>query len=158
VVNSTLINLSNSQGWNTTNDDLNITSVHLLGAAIARRAISGNTTLGNSIEKVVDNFYSLRNPEDNMLEYIYRHLENKDSLGSLGIQHSLPLPRNYVERQVDSEIPPIEDADSNNKLDCFDSFVLLPHCGYIGFRGIPPFGNILRDDGAIDVVVQDWLE
>jgi alpha/beta hydrolase family protein DUF900 len=161
VVNSTLISLSNSHEWNTTNNDFNITSVHLLGAAIDRNAIASNTTFGKAIEKVVGNFYNLRNPEDNMLEYAYKYVENDDALGLLGIQHSLPLPRDYIERQVDSEIPPIDDADGNNRLDCFDYFVILPgdnHCGYIGFRGLPPFVNILRDDGSMDVVVEDWLE
>jgi hypothetical protein len=161
VVNSTLISLSNSQEWNTTNNDFNITSVHLLGAAIDRSAIASNTTFGKAIEKVVGNFYNLRTPEDNMLEYAYKYVENDDALGLLGIQHSLPLPRDYIERQVDSEIPPIDDADGNNRLDCFDYFVILPgdnHCGYIGFRGLPPFVNILRDDGSMDVVVEDWLE
>ena len=39
--------------------------------------------------------------------------------------------------------------------------LLLPgdnHCGYIGFRGLPPFETILRDDGSMDVVVEDWLD
>ena len=160
VVNSTLVSLSNNQGMNT-NSDFNITSVHLLGAAIDRGEIAANTTFGKTIEQVVDNFYNLRNAEDNMLEYIYRNVENKDALGLLGIQHSLPIPGDYIERQVDTEIPPIQDADGNSKLDCFDYFVLLPgdnHCGYIGFRGLPPFENILRSDGSMDVVVQDWQE
>ena len=158
VVNSTLVSLSNNQGMNT-NSDFNITSVHLLGAAIDRGELAANTTFGKAIEQVVDNFYNLRNAEDNMLEYIYRNVEDKDALGLLGIQHSLPIPGDYIERQVDTEIPPIQDADGNSKLDCFDYFVLLPgdnHCGYIGFRGLPPFENILRSDGSMDVVVQDW--
>jgi hypothetical protein len=96
-----------------------------------------------------------------MLEYVYRYVEHHDALGLFGIQHSLPLPRNYFERPVDTEIPPIQDADGNSKLDCFDFFVILPgdnHCGYIGFRGLPPFETIPRNDGAMDLVVQDWLE
>jgi hypothetical protein len=160
IVNSTLVSLSNNQEVNT-NSDFNITSVHLLGAAIDRSEIAANTTFGKAIENVVDNFYNLRNPEDNMLEYIYKNVENKDALGLLGIQHSLRIPRDYIERQVDSEIPPIQDADGNSKLDCFDYFILLPgdnHCGYIGFRGLPPFENILRSDGSMDVVLQDWQE
>jgi hypothetical protein len=32
------------------------------------------------------------------------------------------------------------------------------HCGYIGFRGLPPFENTLRSDGSMDIVVQDWQE
>jgi hypothetical protein len=160
IVNNTLTSLSNNQELNT-NGDFNITSVHLLGATIDRSGIAGNTTFGKAIEKIVGTFYNLRNPEDNMLEYIYRYVEDDDdALGRLGIQHSLPLPRDYIEQQVNSEIPPIPDADGNSRLDCFDFFVLLPgdnHCGYIGFRGLPPFENIPRSDGSMDVVVQDWL-
>jgi hypothetical protein len=161
VVNSTLITLYNNQEWNNNNDEFNITSVHLLGAAIDRSVTASNTTFGKAIEKVVLNFYNLRSQEDNMLEYAYRYVENQDALGLLGTQHSIPLPKNYFERQVDSEIPAIPDADGNNKLDCFDFFVILPgdnHCGYIGFRGFSPFEIIPRSDGAMDVVVQDWLE
>ena len=161
IVNSTLVSLSSNNQEVNTNSDFNITSVHLLGAAIDRSEIAANATFGKAIEKEVDNFYNLRNSEDNMLEYIYKNVENEDALGLLGIQHSLPIPRDYIEGQVDSEIPPIQDADGNSRLDCFDFFVLLPgdnHCGYIGFRGLPPFENILRNDGSIDVVVQDWLE
>jgi hypothetical protein len=143
------------------NNSFNIKSVRLLGAAVDRNATASNTTFGKAIEDTVDNFYNLRNPEDNMLEYIYRYIENHDALGLVGIQHSLPLLRDYSGRQVDSEIPPIPDADANGKLDCFDLFVILPgdnHCGYIGFRDLHPFENILRDDGSIDIVVRNWSE
>lgn len=164
IVNSTLITISNNQmsNGNLNNEsNFNIKSVHLLGAAMDRSAAASNTTFGKSIEDIVDNFYNLRNPEDNMLEYIYRYLENRDAIGLLGIQSSLPTPSSYSERQVDSEIIPIPDADANAKFDCFDFFVLLygdNHCGYIGFRTLHPFGILLRDDGAIDVLVRNWLE
>jgi Alpha/beta hydrolase of unknown function (DUF900) len=162
VVNSTLITISNNQALNNNvNNNFNIKSVHLLGAAMDRNAAASNTTFGKAIENVVDSFYNLRNPEDNMLEYVYRYVENRDAIGLLGIQHSLPIPSGYSERQVDSEILPIPDADANAKFDCFDFFVLLPgdnHCGYIGFRNLHPFGNILRDDGSIDIVVRNWSE
>jgi hypothetical protein len=160
IVNSTLVSLSDNKEVKT-NSNFNLTSVHLLGAAIDRSDIAANTTFGKSIEKVVDNFYNLRNSEDNMLEYVYRYIENNDALGLLGIQHSMPIPRDYNERQVDAEIPPIQDADTNSIVDCFEFIVLLPgdnHCGYIGFRGLPPFENILRSDGSMNVVVQDWLQ
>ena len=165
VVNSTLITISNNQTLNinvtNNNDNFNIKSVHLLGAAMDRNVAASNTTFGKAIENVVDDFYNLRNPEDNMLEYVYRYVENRDAIGLLGIQHSLPIPSGYSERQVDSEILPVPDADANAKFDCFDFFVLLPgdnHCGYIGFRNLHPFGNILRDDGSIDIVVRNWSE
>ncbi|MGH9953624.1 MAG: DUF726 domain-containing protein, partial [Nitrososphaeraceae archaeon] len=140
IVNSTLINLNKSQQWDE-RSGLNITSVHLLGAAIDRSSVAANMTLGNAINNVVGDFYNLRDSEDNMLEYIYRSIEKRDALGLLGISHSMPMPRNYFERQVNSEIPPIQDVDGNSKLDCFDFFVILPgdnHCGYMGARGLPP--------------------
>src|SRR5215207_8040604 len=138
-------NKSNNQtlnnNVNNNNNNLNIKSVHLLGAAMDRNAAASNTTFGKAIENVVDNFYNLRNPEDNMLEYVYRYVENSDAIGLLGIRHNLPIPSGYSERQVDSEILPIPDADANAKFDCFDFFVLLPgdnHCSYIGFRNLHP--------------------
>lgn len=160
VVNSTLVNLSGNQEWND-NSGSNITSVHLLGAAIDRSSVAANTTFGKAINKVASNFYNIRSSEDNMLQYVYRYFEEGDPLGLLGISPSMPIPKNYFERQVDSEIPPIQDVDGNSKLDCFDFFILLPgdnHCGYIGARGLPPFEGIPRNDGAIDIVVQDWLD
>ena len=160
VVNSTLADLSSNQQWDE-KSGLNITSVHLLGAAIDRSSVAANTTFGKAIDKLVDDFYNLRNSEDNMLEYVYRSVEERDALGLLGISHSMPLPKNYFEREVNSEIPPIQDVDGNSKLDCFDFFVILPgdnHCGYIGSRGFSPFPSIPRNDGAIDIIVQDWSE
>ncbi|MFZ0698071.1 MAG: hypothetical protein WAM88_13130 [Nitrososphaeraceae archaeon] len=44
-----------------------------------RNVAASNTTFGKSIKNVSDNFYNLRNPEDNMLEYVYRYLENRDA-------------------------------------------------------------------------------
>jgi len=158
VVNSTLVSLNSNQQWNESSG-LNITSVHLLGAAIDRNSIAANTTFGTAIEKIVGDFYNLRNSEDNMLEYVYTSVEKHDALGLLGISHSMPLPKNYFEREVSSEIPPIQDVDGNGKLDCFDFFVILPgdnHCGYIGARGLSPFETIPRNDGAVDIIVQDW--
>jgi hypothetical protein len=160
IVNSTLASLSSNQQWDEMSA-LNITSVHLLGAAIDRSSVAANTTLGKAIDRLVDDFYNLRNSEDNMLEYVYRSAEERDALGLLGISHSMPLPKNYFEREVNSEIPPIQDVDGNSKLDCFDYFVILPgdnHCGYIGSRGLPPLDSIPRNDGAIDIIVQDWSD
>jgi alpha/beta hydrolase family protein DUF900 len=158
VVNSTLASLSSNQQWDKKTGS-NITSIHLLGAAIDRSSVAANTTLGKAIDKLVSNFYNLRNSEDNMLEYVYSSVDQHDALGLLGISHSMPLPKNYYEREVNSELPPIQDVDGNNKLDCFDFFVMLPgdnHCGYIGARGLSPFEDIPRSDGAIDIIVQDW--
>jgi hypothetical protein len=160
VVNSTLASLSSNQLWDK-KGGFNITSVHLLGAAIDRSSVAANSTLGKAIDRLVGGFYNLRNSEDNMLQNVYQTIEKHDALGLLGISHSTPMPRNYFEREVNSEIPPIQDVDGNSKLDCFDFFVILPgdnHCGYMGARGLPPLEDIPRNDGAIDIVVQDWLD
>jgi hypothetical protein len=82
VVNSTLITINNNQTPDNNvdnNSNFNLKSVHLLGAAMDRNVAASNTTLGKSIKNVGDNFYNLRNPEDNMLEYVYRYLENRDA-------------------------------------------------------------------------------
>jgi hypothetical protein len=158
VVNSTLASLSSNQQWDKKTGS-NITSIHLLGAAIDRSSVAANTTLGKAIDKLVSDFYNLRNSEDNMLEYVYSSVDQHDALGLLGISHSMPLPKNYYEREVNSELPSIQDVDGNNKLDCFDFFIMLPvdnHCGYIGARGLSPIEDIPRSDGAIDIIVQDW--
>ena len=44
-----------------------------------RNVAASNTTFGKSIKNVGDKFNNLRNPEDNMLEYVYRYLENRDA-------------------------------------------------------------------------------
>jgi hypothetical protein len=94
-----LITLNNNEKWNS--NGFKITSIHLLGGAINNNAIARNTTLGKAIERVVDD------PEDNMLEYVYNHIENHDALGLLGAQHNLPLPRHYHERNIESELVPM---------------------------------------------------
>jgi hypothetical protein len=94
VVNSTLASLSSNQQWDETSG-LNITSVHLVGAAIDRTSVAANTTFGKAIDKLVDDFYNLRNSEDNMLQYVYRSVEESDALGLFGISHSIPLPKDF---------------------------------------------------------------
>lgn len=98
VVNSTLVSLAKNQAWNITNNHssngFNVTSVHLLGAAIERNATASNTTFGEAIEKVVDNFYNLRSSEDNMLEYVYGYVEKHDALELFGIQNRCHFSRN----------------------------------------------------------------
>ena len=65
VVNGPLASLNSNQEWN--KSGLNITSVHLLGAAIDRNSVAANATFGKAINKVVSNFYNIRDSEDNML-------------------------------------------------------------------------------------------
>lgn len=83
VVNSTLASLCSNQEWND-NSELNIISVHLLGVAIDRSLVAANNTFGKAINKVVGNFYNIRDSEDNALQYVHRYVEKRDVLGLPG--------------------------------------------------------------------------
>jgi hypothetical protein len=154
VVESTLINLNNNKTWKN-NSAYNITSIHLIGAAISDRATSKNTQFGNAIDNIVDNFYNLYNPKDNLLQGLYVKTENANPLGLLGLNKEEPFPSNYTERNVMSEIPPFRMASGIYKpfVDNTVSDWGNNHSGYIGFRDI---NGKLKDDGAINVIVADW--
>lgn len=158
VVDNTLTNLVKYLDFKNTNSTKIIKSVHLLGAAINNELILNNTPFGNAIDNKVEKFFNLYNPEDNRLE-INRFTEKHNPLGSVGTPNK-NTPQNYIDTNVKSEIPAISDADGDGNLEeCFENINLVKdrgdnHCGYIGFR--QPFSNSLLDDGAIDIVVEDW--
>jgi hypothetical protein len=139
VVLSSLDSLENNSRWK--EERFNITSVHLMGAAVDDEKISKNPfdidhglyddgkVYGNAIERNVVNFYNLYNPEDDMLERVdqmeeqtddqpmfYPRFERDDALGSLGIEQASiderDIPSNYQEQNVQNEILAIEDADA----------------------------------------------
>jgi Alpha/beta hydrolase of unknown function (DUF900) len=139
VVLSGLDSLENNSRWK--EEGFNITSVHLMGAAVDDEKISKNQfdidhglfddgkVYGNAIERNVLKFYNLYNPEDDMLERVdqieeqtddqprfYPRFEIDDALGSLGIQQASiderDIPSNYQEQNVQNEILAIEDADA----------------------------------------------
>ena len=58
IVESALINLDNNQTWSK-NSAYNITSIHLIGAAIGDTATSKNKPFGIAIDNLVDSFYNL---------------------------------------------------------------------------------------------------
>ncbi len=135
-----------------------IASIHLMGAAINDISTSKNTAFGNAIENTVNRFYNLYNPEDNALKRAYVNTENQNPLGLYGIRKGEPSPANYAERNVKFEIPPLKRASGLYQSFC-DKAVYGwgdNHCGYIGFREPYPFNRFLKDDGAINVIVDDW--
>ena len=154
VVESALITLNNNVTWKN-NSEYNITSIHLIGAAISDRAASKNSPFGIAIDNRVNNFYNLYNPKDNLLQGLYIKTENENPLGLLGLHKDEPFPLNYTERNVVSEIPPIRMASGIYKpfVDNTISGWGNNHSGYIGFRGV---NGKLKDDGAINVIVGDW--
>ena len=111
----------------------------------------------NRKENVVDKFYNLFDLEDDGLKV--NQLENRQPLGLVGAPKGT-VPANYDDINVVFEIPPFSDADGDGNVEeCFEDINPVKvwgdnHCGYIGLRG--PFSNSLLDDGAINVVVEDW--
>jgi Alpha/beta hydrolase of unknown function (DUF900) len=157
VVESVLIGLHNIDSRKD-NVLYNISSIHLIGAAISDRAVSKNTHFGTAIDDIVDNFYNLYNPKDNLLQDFYIKTENENPLGLLGLNKGEPFPQHYTERNVMSEIPPFKNASGiyqpfvDEKINEWGN----NHSGYIGFRERYPFNKSLKDDGAINVIVEDW--
>lgn len=167
VIFSAINNLSNEPLLN-----FKISSIHLLGAAIDNEQVSINPSdcnsneprllcSGQSIIKVVNKFYNLYNPEDNLLQLSYINAEPDTALGLNGKESGIQIPSNhYSEYNVKSEIPAyFYDADANNNYDCLE-FDLFPksgnnHCGYMGYRSLLDYHQI-RNDGAMDRVVNDW--
>jgi hypothetical protein len=159
VVDSTLKNLVKYLDFKITgNNSKVIKTVHLLGAAINNKLIT-EEPLGNAINDKVEKFFNLYNPEDDGLE-INRLVEKHNPLGAVGTPKQNTL-KNYYDTNVMNEIPALSDADGDGNLEeCFEENGLAlvkgdNHCGYIGFR--EPFSNSLLDDGAIDIVVRDWI-
>ena len=154
VVESALINLNNNETWKN-NSAYNITSIHLIGAAISDRAASKNTPFGIAIENIVDNFYNLYNPKDNILQGLYVKTENENPLGLLGLKKGEPFPSNYTEHNVMSEISSFRKTSGIDKpfIDNAVSRWGNNHSGYIGIRGI---NGKLKDDGAVNIIVADW--
>jgi esterase/lipase superfamily enzyme len=137
-----------------------INSVHLLGAAINNLSIAKGTPLGDAIENIVGKFYNLYNPEDDGLQF-NKFFEKHNPLGLVGAPKGT-IPLNYNDTNVINEILAISDADGDGNLEeCFEEYSVVlkkgdNHCGYIGFR--QPFSNSLIDNGAINIVVEEWLK
>jgi esterase/lipase superfamily enzyme len=94
VVNSTLISLDNNPLWK--NKHYQITSVHLMGAAINNDTISTSRLFGHAIENIVDKFYNLYDPEDDILQKDYIPNEHHVELGLNGTDTQISKPTNYI--------------------------------------------------------------
>ena len=167
IVDETLLNLANNSDWRG-----RIASVHLLGAAIDNKRLENNSDLSTAAKATVAKFYNLYNPEDDGLtlnQALYRApikdvtpgIKDYASLGLVGAPKGSVHP-NYNDTNVEYEIPPISDADGDGIVEeCFEDVNIAKlwgdnHCGYIGFRN--PVTGLLSDDGAMDIVVRDWLK
>jgi hypothetical protein len=182
VVLSALESLGNNQQWN--NRNFKISSVHLLGAAVDDEEVSkdfsyviknprilGNTSewydvfgiksaYGKAIEHEVNKFYNLFDPKDRILIQIYPLFESDAPLGLKGAEKRISLPSNYNQKDVENVIPPLCDANGDNRPDLlFQTGEQVNRgensAGYEGFRNPINYTKLI-DDGAINTVVRDW--
>jgi hypothetical protein len=183
VVLSALESLYKNQAWN--NNNFKIESVHLMGAAVDDEEVAKSpsdvienpsalldtnewydaygikSAYGSAIEKEVTNFYNFYNPQDNSLQLpqLYPLYEVDDALGRLGSQSGLEPISNYLDLNVQNEIPFITDANGDGKCDipgffgCTIADIGDNHFGYVGSENR---NGVLIDDGAMDVVVNNW--
>ena len=161
VILSTLASLQKNTEWKSKN--FKLASVHLIGGGVARlwNVYGIESPVGKSIEQVVIKFYNLFNPKDKALSGTNPRVEHHTALGNTGAQIGISLPSNYIQRDVQNEILPLCDADADGKpdfgltsKDCKAMERGFNHMGYMGFRD--PTTKKLMDDGAMNVVVDDW--
>jgi hypothetical protein len=112
------------------------------------------------LKNIVNKFYNLYDPEDDILQKDYIPNEHHVALGLNGTDTQISKPTNYIQHNVlDKIIAFDDDADGDYIADSAKTFVPSKgdnHCGYMGFRA--PYSEMLlpNGDGAIGVVVQDW--
>jgi hypothetical protein len=119
------------------------------------------TAFGEAIEDEVRNFSNLYSSKDDSLEWFYPMMEGNDTaLGQTGAQYGISLPSNYMERDVKNNITALCDADGRGSCNFPYNIVLGSiadvgdnHFGYVGFRDT---NGTLKNNGAMDVVVEDW--
>ena len=139
---------------------------------------SPKSDYGEAIQEEVVDFYNLYSAKDNVLEPypapyfgIYPSFEGDQALGQSGKQTfltAITTPKNYTEANVESQIPEnsginMTDADGDHVCDFGLNFTGIchadkgdNHAGYIGFRD-PVNRSSLADDGAMNIVVRDWI-
>jgi esterase/lipase superfamily enzyme len=160
---STLASLHKNKEWKSNN--FKLASVDLLGAGVASSwGVDGiEAPMRKIIEQVVIKFYNLVDPKDKVIPGTYPRVEDHTALGNTGSEKGISLPSNYIQQDVQNEILPLCDADADGKpdlgltsKDCNAMERGFNHMGYMGFRD--PTTKKLMDDGAMNVVVDDWKD
>jgi hypothetical protein len=142
VILSALDSLDKNPTWK--GNGFNISSVHIMGAAVDNEEVSMNpqdivsdqtnwgtvkSDYGRAIQDNVIKFYNLVNPEDQVLApvvtnpfspyQIYPSFEGDLAIGQNGSQMFPPvsLPSNYIDINITNEIPFNHDADADQICD-----------------------------------------
>jgi len=136
VILSTLDSLNKNSIWNNSTNNFNITSVHLLGAAVDNEEVTMNpgdilvdktnwgspkSDYGGVIQEEVRHFYNLYSSKDNVLEpnsnpalQVYPSFESDFALGQSGYQklpYPITFPKHYEDINVTKQIIANNDAD-----------------------------------------------
>jgi hypothetical protein len=183
VVLSALDSLYDNQKWNS--EKFKVTSVNLMGAAVDDEEVSKDlsyilkspaivknmsewydiygikSAYGKVIENVTLKFYNLFDPRDKALIRFYTIDENDTALGLKGKQEGTIPPSNYNQTDVQDQILALADTDADGKYDLGlnESEPVEKgdnHAGYFGFTNMTNNKKVLIDDGAMDVVVEQW--
>jgi len=147
-------------------------------------AIERNVVTFTNLYSLEDDMLERRDEIENEAD-VYPYFEKDDALGSLSIQQAFRdeidhLPSNFKEKNVTDEILTIEDADAGAIIEekgseCdvrkYNSTWSLTctisptdkgdnHLGYMGFRDSINSSRLIANDGdgAINIVVSDWLQ
>jgi pimeloyl-ACP methyl ester carboxylesterase len=124
--------------------DLQVDSVHLVGAAVDNDEVELRKRYGTAIERRTQWLYNYYSREDNSLGMFYPLKEGDRALGESGIEHRDRAPANY--RGIDIEAELISyDRDGRPDAEPGDN-----HSGCLG--NLAADGSLL-DDGIMDVVV-----
>jgi hypothetical protein len=150
--------------WDIVNDPTNDEgykniNIFAMEAPITLKGVK--SAFGEAIEDEVRNFSNLYSSKDDSLEWFYPMTEGNDTaLGQTGAQSGISLPTNYNEMDVKNNITALCDANGHNSCNFPYNIVLGAiadigdnHFGYVGFRDT---NGTLRDNGAMDVVVEEW--
>lgn len=126
-----------------------VDTAHLMGAAIDNEELQIDSKYGRAIERRVGTFVNYYSPQDDKLGKFFPIKDGDRAVGRDDLEDMAKAPRNYVSRNVWSELKAVGDG---GRIDPFGALG-RNHSGYLGLRDDR---GIWLDDGALNVVAQDF--
>ncbi len=145
LVLETLLALDNDPRF-AESDDLQVASVHLVGAAVDNEEVEQQQRYGIAVESRTQWLYNYYSREDNALGMFYPLKEGDRALGEGDIEHAERAPRNYQSIDIESELLEIDKSTGQPASETGDN-----HSACLGILGED--GELL-DDGIMDVVLR----